>query len=149
MAKIILETLPTIKGSDYPPPHDRPCRERVRRSLGNVAGLRDFGVNMLELPPGSWSSQRHWHSAEDEFVWVLSGQVVLVTDQGEEILNAGDCAGFKAGEKNAHHMQNRSQAPAVLLEVGSRHPIEDVVDYPDADMRWNDDHYTHQDGTVY
>jgi uncharacterized cupin superfamily protein len=147
MKKIAVDAVSTYQGSDYPTPYDRPCRERVRRTLGDVAGLTHFGVNRLELPPGSWSSQRHWHTSEDEFIWVISGQVVLVTDQGEETLNAGDCAGFKAGEPNAHHLQNRSAQLVIVLEVGSRHPAEDVVAYPDIDLRWSRDHYSHGDGS--
>ena len=87
--------------------------------------LTDFGVNLLRLPPGTWSSQRHWHTAEDEFVYVLEGEVVLVTDAGEETLRAGDCAGFKAGVKDGHHLQNRSQTDVVVLEVGSRKAEDD------------------------
>lgn len=147
MKKIVVDAVAMHKGSDYPTPYDQPCRERVRRALGDIAGLTDFGVNRLELPPGSWSSQRHWHSAEDEFVWVLSGEVVLVTDEGEELLQAGDCAGFKAGERNAHHLQNRSTRPAVVLEVGSRRLHEDAVVYPDIDLHWSDDRYTRRNAS--
>jgi len=119
--------------------------------LGDAAGLTDFGVNLLRLPSGVWSSQRHWHSAEDEFVYVLEGEVVLVTDSGEEILRAGDCAGFKAGIKDGHHLQNRSALEAVLLEVGSRRPAEDEGEYPDLDMRFLRDRagYAHRDGRPY
>jgi len=149
MKRINIDAVPACQGSAYPIPYDQPCRERVRRALGDIAGLTDFGVNRLELPAGSWSSQRHWHASEDEFVYVLSGQVVLVTDQGEETLNAGDCAGFKAGERNAHHLQNRSTQPAIVLEVGSRRPLEDVVEYPDIDLRWSPERYSHRDGSDY
>jgi len=121
-------------GSGYPSPYDLACKDRKRWRLGDVAGLTQFGVNLLRLPPGTWSSQRHWHSAEDEFVWVLEGEVVLVTDEGEQILRAGDCAGFASGVANGHHLQNRSARDAVLLEVGSRRPGEDACDYPDLDM---------------
>jgi uncharacterized cupin superfamily protein len=135
-------------GSGYPAPHDRPCRDRVRQALGDVAGLTQFGVNLLRLSAGAWSSQRHWHSAEDEFVYVLSGEVALITDAGEEILRAGDCAGFKAAEADGHHLVNRSDRDALILEVGSRRP-EDVTDYPDVDMRWGPSGPVHKDGTPY
>jgi uncharacterized cupin superfamily protein len=135
-------------GTSYPPPYDAPCAARVRHRLGDAAGLTDFGVNLLRLPPGSWSSQRHWHSTEDEFVYIVEGEVVLVTDMGEEILRAGDCAGFKAGVKDGHHLQNRSPADALLLEVGSRR-AEDAGDYPDIDMLFSPDGYAHKDGTPY
>jgi uncharacterized cupin superfamily protein len=95
-------TLEPIVGTLYPAPFDTPCRSRERRRLGNAAGLTQFGVNLLRLTPGSWSSQRHWHTASDEFIYVLSGQVVLVTGAGEEELRAGDAAGFKAGDPDGH-----------------------------------------------
>jgi len=135
-------------GRSYPSPYDAPCAARVRHRLGDAAGLTDFGVNLLRLPPGTWSSQRHWHAAEDEFVYILEGEVVLVTDVGEEILRAGDCAGFKAGIKNAHHLQNRSLDDALLLEVGSRKD-EDAGEYADIDMRFSPDGYTRKDGTPF
>jgi uncharacterized cupin superfamily protein len=136
-------------GSDYPAPHDEPCRTRERLRLGVAAGLTQFGVNLLRVPPGTWSSQRHWHSAEDEFVFVVSGEVVLVTGQGEEILRAGDCAGFAANDGNGHHLQNRSQHDAVLLEVGSRRDGDTVV-YPDIDLALNAQNvFTRGDGSEY
>jgi uncharacterized cupin superfamily protein len=140
-----------VVGSGYPAPFDAPCAARIRRRLGDEAGLTDFGVNLLRLPAGAWSSQRHWHSAEDEFVYILEGEVVLVTDVGEESLRAGDCAGFKAGIKDGHHLQNRSQHDAVLLEIGSRKIAEDEGDYPDIDMRFQKGRggYVRRDGTPY
>jgi uncharacterized cupin superfamily protein len=135
-------------GSGYPPPYGAACAARVRTRLGDAAGLTDFGVNLLRLPPGTWSSQRHWHTAEDEFVYVLEGEVVLVTDAGEETLRPGDCAGFKAGAEDGHHLQNRSQADVVLLEVGSR-KAQDAGDYPDIDLRFSPDGYTHKDGSPF
>ena len=133
MKKIDIATAPTRLGSAYPPPYDAPCARRLRRRLGDSAGLDAFGVNHLTLAPGVWSSQRHWHSHEDEFVWVVSGEVVLVTDSGEEILRAGDCAAFKAGEADGHHIINRSDRDAVLLEIGNR-SSEDRTVYSDIDM---------------
>src|SRR5215475_5872290 len=95
--KIDLSTAPTVTGSRYPAPFNEPCMERLRHCLGDAAGLTQFGVNLNRLSPGAWSSQRHWHTAEDEFILVVQGEVVLVSDAGEETLRAGDCAGFKAG----------------------------------------------------
>jgi uncharacterized cupin superfamily protein len=152
MAKRIdLTKIPVKTGSGYPTPFDLPCAARARQRLGDAAGLTDFGVNLLRLPPGAWSSQRHWHSAEDEFVYIVEGEVVLVTDAGEELLRSGDCAGFKAGVKDGHHLQNRSDRDAILLEVGSRRVAEDEGEYPDLDMRFlkNDEGYAHRDGTLY
>ena len=150
MPKIDIDKAPTRFGSAYPPPFDAPCRERKRWQLGDVAGLTQFGVNLMRLAPGVWTSQRHWHTHEDEFVFVVSGEVVLVEDEGETVLRAGDCAGFKAGVPNGHHIQNRSDAEAVLLEVGSRLPGVDAGEYPDLDMIFTpDDVYRHRDGTPY
>jgi uncharacterized cupin superfamily protein len=150
MGKIDLAAAAVRIGSGYPAPYDEPCKERRRFKLGDVAGLKQFGVNLLRLPPGAWSSQRHWHTAEDEFVWVLEGQVVLVTNEGEQILKAGECAGFPAGEPNGHHLQNRSVRDAVVLEVGSRRPVQDVCDYPDIDLvsKPGQD-FSHRDGRLY
>jgi uncharacterized cupin superfamily protein len=151
MGKIDIRQVNVRRGSGYPAPYDQPCRDRVREQLGNAAGLTQFGVNRLHLAPGSWSAQRHWHAAEDEFVYVLEGEVVLVTDSGEQLLRAGDAAGFAAGVADGHHLQNRSQAPAVVLEVGSRRPAEEAVDYPDIDLvlRRGEQHYVHKDGRPY
>jgi uncharacterized cupin superfamily protein len=150
MPKIEIDRLPVREGSGYPAPHHEPCLARSRRALGDGAGLTQFGVNLMRLKPGGWSSQRHWHTHEDEFVWIVEGEVVLVTDAGEQVLRAGDCAGFPAGAPNGHHLQNRSDRDAVLLEVGSRRPDEDRCDYPDLDMIVGPDNvYRHRDGTAY
>jgi len=135
MPKIDIDKATKHFGTRYPPPFDKPCQDRKRWALSDVAGLTQFGVNLLRLPPGQWSSQRHWHSAEDEFVWIVEGEVVLVTDEGETVLRAGDCAAFAAGEPNGHHLQNRSAGEAVILEVGSRRRGEDECVYPDNGLR--------------
>lgn len=151
MKKIELATVPMRHGTRYPPPYDLPCRNRQRWQLGDAAGLSQFGVNLLRLPPGAWSSQRHWHSAEDEFVYVLEGELVLVTDAGEELLHPGDCAGFPAGDPNGHHLVNRSAADAVVLEIGSRAPASDATTYPGIDLAFDAGatDYRHLDGTPY
>jgi len=150
MPKIDIDAAPTRFGSAYPPPFDEPCRARRRWKLGDAAGLTQFGVNLMRLAPGAWTSQRHWHTHEDEFVWVVAGEVVLIEDAGETVLRAGDCAGFKAGVPNGHHIINRSAAEAVLLEVGTRLPETDAADYPDLDMMVGPDGvYRHRDGTPY
>jgi uncharacterized cupin superfamily protein len=151
MPKIDIKAATPRAGCSYPTPFDEPCNLRVRRQLGDVAGLTQFGVNMLRLPPGSWSSQRHWHQAEDEFVWVLQGEVVLVSDEGEQLLHPGDCAGFAAGVANGHHLQNRSNADAIVLEVGTRRPEDDGCVYPDIDLIAppGSPDYTHRDGSPY
>ena len=106
-------------------------------------------MNILRLGPGVWSSQRHWHSHEDEFVYVLEGEVVLVTNAGEETLRTGDSAGFKAGDPDGHHLQNRSDHEAVLLEIGTSAPGGDECDYPDIDLQVRDGGFVHRDGTPY
>lgn len=152
--KIDIASAPKRLGTAYPPPFDEPCRQRERWKLGDAAGLDQFGVNLLRLPAGQWSSQRHWHANEDEFVWVLEGEVVLVTDAGEEVMRAGDCAGFKAGVADGHCLQNRSDKDALLLEVGSRrtHEPDYACDYPDIDLTipaGAGGGYHHKDGAPY
>ena len=149
MPKIDIDSAPTGHGTGYPEEFAGPCKPRRRWRLGDAVGLDQFGVNLLRLPDGAWSSQRHWHAGEDEFVWVLSGEVVLVEDEGETVLRAGDCAGFKAGVANGHRIENRSGAEAVLLEVGTRTPGGDSGDCPDIDMVFRPGGYFHRDGTPY
>lgn len=151
MPAIDLASAPTRHGTAYPPPFDAPCQGRRRWKLGDAVGLTQFGVNLLRLEPGVWSSQRHWHTAEDEFVHVLEGEVVLIDDAGETVLRAGDSAGFRAGDPNGHHLVNRSAYLAVVLEVGGRAPDRDGVDYPDIDLVIppGTRAYHHRDGTPY
>ena len=141
-----------ISGASYPPPLDEKIKTRTRRHLGDAAELTQFGVNILTVPPGTWSSQRHWHTHEDEFFYILSGELVLVTDEGEELMRAGDAAGFRCGEGVGQHFQNRSDQPATLLAIGSRNP-DDVCYYPDLDLvagtRDGKAWFTHRDGTPY
>jgi len=150
MPKIDLAAVPERIGSGYPAELAETCAQRVRKRLGNAGGLTDFGVNLMRLPPGNWSSQRHWHTHEDEFVYILEGELVLVEDDGETVLRAGDCAAFPKNTGNGHHMINRSSAVAVYLEVGSRSP-DDVTTCSDVDMMSpaSDGRFLHKDGTPY
>ena len=149
MPKIDLASAPVRTGSRYPAPYDVPCRDRHRLRLGDAGGLSQFGVNLLTLKPGVWSSQRHWHRQEDEFVYILSGEAVLVTDAGEEVMRAGDCAAFPAGEQNGHHLINRSAADVVLLEIGTRTGTDTGV-YSDIDMLFDMRRgFSRKDGTSY
>ena len=150
MPKIDIAAVPARKGSAYPPPLDVPCATRTRKRLGDAGGLRDFGVNLMTLPPGGWSSQRHWHSHEDELVYVLEGELILVEDGGETVLRAGDCAAFPKNTGNGHHMINRSSMMATYLEVGSRSP-QDLTTCSDVDMMSSstDGRFVHKDGTPY
>jgi uncharacterized cupin superfamily protein len=135
MKKIDLATAPKGQGTRYPPPHDEQCKRRHWLRLGDVPGLTQFGVNLVTLEPGVWSSQRHWHEKEDEFVFVVEGELVLVTDSGEELLRAGDSAGFKAGVRDGHCLQNRSDKPARFLAIGTRDET-DWGEYSDIDMKF-------------
>ncbi len=150
--RIDASEIPFVVGTLYPSPFDLPCRSRERKKLGDAAGLTQFGVNLLRLPPGAWSGQRHWHTRTDEFIYVLAGEVILVTNDGEETLNAGDAAGFKAGDENGHSLQNRTDNEVLILEIGSRFN-DDVGYYSDIDMVAHADGkpaiYTHRDGTPY
>jgi uncharacterized cupin superfamily protein len=147
--KVDIGKAPTRAGSRYPKPFDEPCADKIRRRLGAAAGLAQFGVNLLELAPGAWSSQRHWHHKVDEFVYVLSGPVTLVTDAGDTVLDTGDCAGFKAGDPDGHHLINRGSATALVLEIGTAGPDSMHAEYSDIDMRVTPDGYRHKDGTPY
>jgi len=150
MPKIDIPAVPQRKGSGYPIPFNGPCAERVRQRLGNAGGLTDFGINLMHLPPANWSSQRHWHSAEDEFVYVLEGELTLIENGGESVLRAGECAAFPKGTRNGHHLINRSDETAVYLEVGSRSPV-DVTTCSDIDMMSTnaDGRFVHKDGIPY
>ncbi|HEX3887090.1 MAG TPA: cupin domain-containing protein [Phenylobacterium sp.] len=131
--RIDIEHIEPEIGSRYPDPYNLPIRTRIRKRLGDAANLTQIGVNLITLPPGAWSSQRHWHTDLDEFTYVLSGEVVLVTEAGDETLQAGDAAGFKAGDPNGHHFQNRSGQDAVLLDMGTRSGAG-FCHYSDVDM---------------
>ena len=150
MPKIDMTAVPREPGSGYPAPFDAPCTGRMRQRLGDAGGIADYGLNIMRLPPGNWSSQRHWHSHEDELVFILEGKVVLIEDGGETILKAGDCAAFPKNSGNGHHMINRSGADAVYLEVGSRHP-DDMATCADIDLKSAnaDGVWRHKDGTPY
>ena len=145
-------TVPEVRRSVYPEPFRSRMGDRTKRRLADAAGLTQFGVNLVTLGPGGQSALRHWHTQEDEFVYVLEGEVVLITDAGEQTLTAGMCAGYPAGRRDAHHFVNRGTKPARYLEVGSRIDA-DVAHYPDDDLKWIVDgerfRAAHKDGTPY
>jgi uncharacterized cupin superfamily protein len=126
-------------GNDYPAEFAGASAPRIKRRLGDHGGLSNYGVNHVTLPPGCASTIRHWHTLQDEFVMVLSGEVVLITDAGEQVLRPGECAAFPAGRPDGHGLVNRADSPATYLEIGDR-TAGDEVDYPDIDMavRWID-----------
>ncbi|MFC3712701.1 cupin domain-containing protein [Sphingoaurantiacus capsulatus] len=150
MPKIDVAAVPVISHSGYPAPYAEAVAGRSYQRLADVAGLKDFAANLCRLAPGAWSSQRHWHSEEDEFVMMVAGEAMLITDVGETLMRPGDCAAFKAGVTDAHHLVNRSDADALFLAVGPDKP-SDSCTYPDIDMHLprNDGGYTHTDGRPY
>jgi uncharacterized cupin superfamily protein len=142
MAKAIsVHSIAETTGTGYPPPYDAPVKARSYRRLAQAFGITQFGVNIVRLPPGVWSSQRHWHALEDEFVHILEGEVVMLSNDGEQLCHAGDVAGFKAGTKDGHHFINRSNTDALLLIVGSRLD-GDHGEYPDIDMKFRPRSYS-------
>ncbi|MBP2304073.1 cupin domain-containing protein [Azospirillum melinis] len=134
--------------TDYPQPFRSQVAGRHRVVLGDPLGLSNFGVNLTTLAPGASSALRHWHSRQDEFVYVVEGELTLVTDAGETLLTPGMCAGFPRGVADGHRLINRSDRPASYLEVGDRSG-GDEIDYSDEDMVWRDGAYHHRDGTVW
>jgi uncharacterized cupin superfamily protein len=152
MPKIDIAKIPLDTRTNYPSPYDRVVFGRERKRLGNAAGLDQFGVNLTTLKPGAASSLRHCHEMEDEFVYILEGEVVLIEDEGEVLLKPGDAAGFKADSGNGHQLVNRTTRDVVYLEIGTRSKHE-RVDYADVDMLVvRDDsgaRYTHKNGEPY
>jgi uncharacterized cupin superfamily protein len=150
MKKIDLASVPAVTGSNYPYPFNLPCSAQSSQRLARHEGLSLFGVNLTVIEPGAWSSQRHWHSHEDEFVWVVEGELTLVTDRGEELLRAGDCAAFRRDVEDGHHLINRSARPARVLEIGNS-DAQDRCVYSDIDMVVGpgSEGYRHRDGTPY
>ena len=147
MPKLDLDTIPQTNATGYPPPFDKPVQGRWYRRLAPASGLSQMGVSHVTLKPGAWSSQRHWHDSEDEFVVMLSGEAVLVDDSGETVMRAGDCAAFPRGDGNGHHLQNRSEADCVFIAMGSG--AGGGGEYPDIDMKFTPDGYFRKDGTPY
>ena len=150
MPKIDLAAIAEVSKTGYPPRYGAEVAGRFYRRLAGPGGLTDFGVNLCRLSPGAWSSQRHWHTTEDEFAFVVSGNVTLITNAGEIQLGAGDCAAFPKNDGDAHHFVNRSDADALLLVVGSDN-ADDTCHYPDVDMHLprGDGGFTQKDGTPY
>ena len=145
-------TVPAVTGSRYPEPFRSRVATRRKQRLGDALGLKNYGVNLTTIPPGAVSALRHWHSHEDEFIYMVSGELTLVTNDGEQRLTPGMCAGFPAAKADGHCLANRTQRDAVYLEVGDRRP-EDAVTYPDDDIAGQATpqgrRFTHKDGTSY
>jgi uncharacterized cupin superfamily protein len=150
--KIDIDRATVRIGSSYPAAFKQAVQGREKRALGTLAGLTQFGVNITRLKPGAASALRHWHESEDEFVYVLEGELILIDDDGETVMKAGDAAGFKAGEPNGHHLVNKSNGDAVYLEIGTRAPVG-RAHYPDIDLVCETDErgwqFKHKSGEPY
>ncbi len=151
--RIDLSSIPIESGTSYPAPFSASVAGRARQRVGKAAGLKNFGVNLTTLEPGSQSALRHWHSAQDEFIYVVEGELALITDEGEQVLKPGDMAGFAMGQANGHHLVNRSAMSAVYLEVGDRTQPDQAI-YPDEDLIFKltaegERQFVHRDGRAY
>jgi len=149
MPKLDLNSIEQTNRTGYPAPYAAAMKGRLYRRIAPAAGLTDFGVSHVVLQPGGISSQRHWHEGEDEFVVVLEGEAVLVEDEGETVMRAGDCAAFPKGVPNGHHLINRSAGDCVFIAVGK--PVATDCHYPDVDMHLDSKtgSFTHKDGSSY
>jgi len=149
MPKLDLATIPQVNTTGYPAPYDKDVAGRFVRRLRPAAGLTDLGAAHVVLKPGAWSSQRHWHAEEDELVVILSGEAVLVEDEGETVLRAGDIAAWPKGVRNGHTLQNRSDADCVMIALSAGDAANDWGEYPDIDLKFAPEGYLHKDGTPY
>ena len=149
MPKLDLDAIPQSNATGYPPPYDREVEGRWYRRLAPVSGLTRLGASHVVLKPGAWSSQRHWHSEEDELVIMLAGEAVLVEDGGETVVGPGDILAWPAGEPDGHHLQNRSNSDCIFIAISAGDDEQDRGEYPDIDMRFGPDGYFRKDGTRY
>ena len=149
MPKLDLDAISQTNATGYPDPYDKPVAGRWYRRLAPATGLTTMGASHVVLKPGAWSSQRHWHAAEDELLVMLSGEAVLVEDGGETVLRPGDVAAWPAGVRDGHHLQNRTEADCIFVVVSSGDRDADHGEYPDIDMKFGPDGYARKDGTPY
>jgi len=149
MPKLDLDAIPQTNVTGYPAPHNAEVQGRWYRRLAPIAGLTRMGASHVVLKPGAWSSQRHWHAAEDELLVMLAGEAVLVEDGGECVIRPGDVLAWAAGVRNGHHLQNRSDTDCVFVAISAGSREEDWGEYPDIDMVFDPDGYAHKDGTRY
>ncbi|MGY3264475.1 cupin domain-containing protein [Lysobacter sp. HA35] len=147
MPRIDLDAIPAVNATGYPQPYAQDVEGRWYRRLAPVTGLTDFGASHVVLKPGAWSAQRHWHEDEDELVVMISGEAVLVDDAGETRVRPGDVLAFPKGDGNGHCLRNDGDVDCVFVAIGQ--PATRMCHYPDIDMRWTGERYTHVDGTPY
>lgn len=149
MPKLDLDAIQQTNRTGYPPPYDREVAGRCYRRLAPAAGLTEIGASHVVLNPGAWSSQRHWHAAEDELLVMLAGEAVLVEDDGETVLRAGDVVAWAKGVRNGHHLQNRNNEDCSFVVVSGGDRDKDHGEYPDIDLKFTTEGYVHKDGTPY
>ena len=149
MPKLDLDTIPQTNRTGYPAPYDREVADRWYRRLAPAAGLTEFGASHVVLKPGAWSSQRHWHAEEDELLVMIAGEAVLVEDDEETVLHAGNVAAWPKGARNGHHLQNRGDADCCFVVISGGNRSRDHGEYPDIDMRFTPEGYLQRDGTPY
>ena len=148
MPKVDLESIEQTNRTGYPPPFNKDVAGRWYRRLAPATGLTDFAASHVTLKPGAWSSQRHWHDGEDEFLVMLSGEAVLVEDDGRSILRAGDIAAWPKGTGNGHHLINETESDCTFVVVGGGKNTGGG--YSDIDMKWTaDNRFVHKDGSPY
>jgi uncharacterized cupin superfamily protein len=149
MPKIDLDSVQQTNRTGYPDPYDQAVAARWYRRLAPAAGLTQMGASHVLLKPGAWSSQRHWHAGVDEFLVILSGEAVLIEDDDETVLRAGDVAAWPKGVRNGHCLQNRSDGDCTFVAISAGDSANDEGDYPDIDMRFGPGGFTRKDGTPY
>lgn len=149
MPKLDLDAVAQTNATGYPAPYDHEVQGRWYRRLAPGAGLTEMGASHVVLKPGAWSSQRHWHAAEDELLVMISGEAVLVEDGGETVLRAGDVAAWPKAVRDGHHLQNRSGSDCVFVAISAGDRSADHGEYPDIDLTFDADGYAHKDGTRY
>ncbi|RXZ64440.1 cupin domain-containing protein [Pelagerythrobacter rhizovicinus] len=149
MPKLDLDAIAQTNATGYPAPYDREVEGRWYRRLAPGAGLTEMGASHVVLKPGAWSSQRHWHAAEDELLVMISGEAVLIEDEGETVLRAGDVAAWPKGVRNGHHLRNRSGSDCVFVAISAGDRAADHGEYPDIDLKFDAEGYAHKDGTRY
>ena len=149
MPKVDLEPIAPSNATGYPEPFHEEVQGRWWKRIAPLAGLTELGASHVTLDPGAWSSQRHWHDGEDEMVIMLSGTAMLVEDEGETVLRAGDVAAWPKGVRNGHTLQNRSDADCVMIALSAGDAAGDWGEYPDIDLKFAPEGYLHKDGTPY
>lgn len=149
MPKLDLDAIPQTNATGYPPPYNEPVQGRHYRRLAPACGLKHLRASHVVLKPGAWSSQRHWHDTIDELLIMVSGEAILIEDDGETVVRAGDVVAWPAGETNGHHLQNRGDTDCIFVVASGGDYDLDSGSYSDIDMQFTPAGYFHKDGTRY